>query len=70
MSPNSRYPAPHKELLKAHFETALSVSLTAAAAAEPLDNYDDEYDEDEVSDIAHIPNDAVKIWAGHSHEWP
>jgi hypothetical protein len=56
------FPAPHEDLLKAHYQTSMFPSV--AAAAQPLghDDYDDD-DDPELPEIAPIRNEAVTIWA-------
>jgi hypothetical protein len=39
------FPAPHHDLLRAHFQTSIFASLSAAA--EPLDDDEDEDEDDE-----------------------
>jgi len=47
--PNPLYPAPHHDLLGAHYQTSIFASLSAAA--EPLDNDDDDSDDEELPEI-------------------
>ena len=60
---NLKYPALHPDLLRAHFETSVWASMSAAA--EPLAG--DDEDETKVSSVL---NDAVKTWANDSSQWP
>ena len=50
---NPMYPAPHHELLRAHYQTSIFASLSAAA--KPLDDDDD--DNDHNKDLPDIPSD-------------
>jgi hypothetical protein len=65
--PNRMYPSPHTELLKAHFQTSIFASLSAAA--EPLDDDDDD-DEPELPEILSNHNEAVRIWADDPNRYP
>jgi len=59
--PNSMYPGPHHELLKAHFQTSIFASLSAAA--EPWDDDDDSDDDEELLEIPSDCNEVIRIWA-------
>jgi len=63
------YPSPHQELLRAHFQTSIFASLSAAA--EPLDDDDDddEEEDDELPEISSDHNEAVGIWASDSNRY-
>jgi hypothetical protein len=54
------YPAPHKELLKAHYQTSVFSSV------ELLDDNDD----DSGLLIPPIHNEAIRIWAEDPNQWP
>jgi hypothetical protein len=66
-APNPLYPSPHIELLKAHFQTSIFASLSAAA--EPLDE-----DGDDELELPEIPsnhnNEAVRIWVDDPNRYP
>jgi hypothetical protein len=69
-APNPNYPSPHPDLLKAHYQTSIFASLTAAA--EPLDDDDDEEEEEEedLPEISSNHNEAVGIWAEDANRYP
>ena len=61
---NPKYPAPHNELLRTHFQTSIFTSLSAAA--EPSDG-----DELELSEISsNHDREAVSIWADDPYRYP
>ena len=59
------YPCPHQELLRAHFQTSVFASLSAAA--EPLELDDDD---EGLPEISSDHNEAVGIWASDSSQYP
>jgi hypothetical protein len=68
-APNPLYPSPHNELLKAHFQTSIFASLSAAA--EPLDEDDDDDDEPELPEIpSNHDNEAVRVWVDDPNRYP
>jgi len=71
--PNPLYPAPHHDLLRAHYQTSIFASLSAAA--EPLDDDDDDDDnDDDDEELPEIPStghyEAIKIWANDPNQYP
>jgi hypothetical protein len=68
-APNPNYPSPHPDLLKAHYQTSIFASLTAAA--EPLDDDDDDDEEEEdLPENLSNHNEAVGIWAEDANRYP
>jgi hypothetical protein len=66
---NPLYPSPHKELIKAHFQTSIFTSLSAPV--EPLGEDDDDDDELELPELpSSHDNEAVRIWANDPNRYP
>jgi len=67
---NPMYPAPHHDLLKDHYQTSISASISAAV--EPLDDDDgdDDKEEEELLEFSSDHNEAVGIWAGNPNQYP
>jgi len=59
------YPAPHDELLRAHYQTSIFASLSVPA--EPLDDDDDDNDDEDLPEISSDHNEAFGIWVSDSN---
>jgi hypothetical protein len=59
-TPDVKYPPPLPALLEMHYQTSIAKAMEANGGDYEL--YDDDYDDEELSEPEEVRNEAVRIW--------